>query len=140
MKMSFIKKIVLVAIGVIVLYSCGSDDSDDMVIIENEMMETVYDISGNFMADTHPTSGLAKVDSERTKLKLENFKTDKGPNLDMYLSTDSQSTEFVNLGDLKGVDGNYEYSIPANTDLSKFKYVVVWCVDFSVGFGYAELK
>lgn len=41
---------------------------------------------------------------------------------------------------LEGISGNYAYTIPANTDLSKYKYVVMWYVDFSVSFGHAELK
>ena len=58
----------------------------------------------------------------------------------MYLSTEVSSTEFVNLGDLKGVEGNFTYKIPDDTDLGKYKFLVVWCVDFSVSFGQAELK
>ena len=71
---------------------------------------------------------------------MSNFKTDNGPKLLLYLSSDVNATEFVNLGDLIGVEGNFTYEIPANTDLKKFKYVNVWCVDFSVSFGHAELK
>ena len=58
----------------------------------------------------------------------------------MYLSTDVNSTEFVNLGDLKGISGDFTYNIPAYTDVAKYKIVNIWCVDFSVSFGTAELK
>lgn len=65
---------------------------------------------------------------------------DDGPKLLLYLSTEVDSKDFVNLVDLKGIEGNFKYNIPDNTDLKKYKYVVVWCVDFSVSFGHAELK
>jgi hypothetical protein len=58
----------------------------------------------------------------------------------VYLSTDVNSTEFVNLGDLKGISGDFTYTIPENIDLAKYKIVNIWCVDFSVSFGIAELK
>ena len=58
----------------------------------------------------------------------------------VYLSTDVNSTEFVNLGDLKGISGDFTYNIPAYTDVAKYKIVNIWCVDFSVSFGTAELK
>ena len=73
-------------------------------------------------------------------MSFTNFKTDNGPKLLVYLSNDVNSTEYVNLGDLKGISGDFTYSIPANTDLAKFKIVNIWCVDFSVSFGTAILK
>ena len=74
------------------------------------------------------------------KLTFTNFKTDSGPKLLVYLSTDNDATAYVNLGDLKGVEGDFTYTIPAGTDLSKYKIVNIWCVDFLVSFGVAELK
>ena len=89
----------------------------------------------------HPTSGLATVNLDKTKLNFSAFKTDAAPNLDIYLvsNLNNISADFKNLGDIKGVNGNYSYDIPANTNLTTYKYVVVWCVDFKVNFGYALL-
>jgi hypothetical protein len=50
------------------------------------------------------------------------------------------TADFIDLGDIKGLDGNYTYDLPGNKDYTAYKYVVVWCVDFSVNFGYAELE
>jgi len=38
------------------------------------------------------------------------------------------------------MDGDFTYNIPNNTNLEKYKIVDIWCVDFSVSFGHAELK
>jgi len=124
--------------------SCsGNDDTmfeSSLEIEEEIVVETPMAVMGDFISGAHPTSGKASVNDKNTELLLSNFKTDNGPKLLLYLSSDVNATEFVNLGDLIGVEGNFTYEIPANTDLKKFKYVNVWCVDFSVSFGHAELK
>lgn len=119
--------------------SCTSGD-DDMTIAMKEQEENTEAVKGSFVSDAHPTSGECTVSDDQSTLALTNFKTDDGPKLLLYLSTEVDSKDFVDLGDLKGIEGNFNYDIPDNTDLNKYKYVVVWCVDFSVSFGHAELK
>lgn len=135
------KKCIVVFLLSFGLYSCNSGD-DEMALAMNQLdlNENADAIKGNFVSDAHPTSGEAIVSDDKSILSLSNFKTDDGPKLLLYLSTEVSSTEFVNLGDLKGVEGNFTYTIPDDTDLEKYKFVVVWCVDFSVSFGHAELK
>ncbi|WP_113636744.1 DM13 domain-containing protein [Nubsella zeaxanthinifaciens] len=114
--------------------SCKKDDANDSTT-------TAYTYKGNFQASAHPTSGIALVSTDKTKLLLENFKSDSGPNLNIYLTTslNSVKADYIDLGDIKGLDGNYDYNIASSTDFTKYKYVVVWCVDFNVNFGYATL-
>ncbi|MDV7187835.1 DM13 domain-containing protein [Lutibacter sp. TH_r2] len=138
------KKYILAIVVIFVMVSCSSSDSDDSltmnqieVDLESELSEEVT-VMGDFVSDAHPTSGKTTVTN--STLNFQNFKTDDGPKLLVYLSTSVESTDFVNLGDLKGIEGNYTYNIPENTDLEKYKYVVIWCVDFLVSFGHAELK
>jgi hypothetical protein len=139
------KKIITFCCMAIFVASCSGNDDDTMFessmeIEEEIVVETPMAVMGDFISGAHPTSGKASVNDKNTELLLSNFKTDNGPKLLLYLSSDVNATEFVNLGDLIGVEGNFTYEIPANTDLKKFKYVNVWCVDFSVSFGHAELK
>ena len=127
-----------------VMVSCGSNDSDDSLMMDQIDMESGLSdevtVMGEFVSDAHPTSGKATVTDMNSTLNFENFKTDDGPKLLVYLSSTLESTDFVNLGDLKGIEGNYTYDIPEDTDLDKYKYVVIWCVDFLVSFGHAELN
>ena len=134
------RKIILVLIWFPFLIGC-SDSNDDMEIVSNgtELAMNSF-VMGNFVARAHPTSGKATVSTDKTKLLFSNFKTDDGPKLLVYLSTDASSSEYINLGDLKGIQGDFTYDIPTNTDLGKFNIVNIWCVDFSVSFGTAELK
>lgn len=122
-----------------VILACGSDDNDmgNETNLGGNFTEAA---KGVFVSDAHPTIGTASVNEAVTNLSLTNFKTDAGPKLLLYLSTEVDSQEYVDLGELKGLEGDFNYAIPAGTDIEKYKYVVVWCIDFSVSFGHAELK
>jgi len=107
--------------------------------------------SGDFISRSHPTRGQAIVltDGIQRFLRFEDFATDNGPDLDVYLSTaatDAPASQFdddgtfVNLGDLKGNIGSQNYEVPADVDLDVYSTVVIWCVRFSVVFGVASLS
>ncbi len=101
-------------------------------------------VQGEFIGRAHPTVGIAKVitDGDRRFLRLENFETDNGPDLNVYLATgppDGSPGDFVDLGDLKGNIGDQNYEIPADVDFERYTTVFIWCVRFSVAFGAAPL-
>ena len=133
----------IILLGFMTACNSGSEEMEAALFApENEMMEeqAVTVVNGEFSSDTHATSGTVTVSDDKMFLRLNNFKTDNGPKLNLYLSTEVNSQEYIDLGDLKGVEGDFDYDIPENTDLETYKYVVVWCVDFSVSFGHAELS
>jgi len=84
-------------------------------------------------------SRTIQLDDKSQILRLENFKSTNGPDLYVYLSTDKEATDIVNLGRLKANIGNQNYEIPQGTDLEKYNKVLIWCKSFSVLFGSAEL-
>ena len=99
---------------------------------------------GTFESDAHPTSGEAIVIGNGTGqrfLRFENFETDNGPDLNVYLvnSSTGDVSDFIDLGDLKGNIGDQNYEIPVGVDLEVYDEVVIWCVRFGVGFGDARL-
>ena len=47
--------------------------------------------------------------------------------------------EFVELGKLKGTEGDQNYEVPADLDLGKYRAVTIWCRRFSVNFATAPL-
>ncbi|SDK26109.1 Electron transfer DM13 [Catalinimonas alkaloidigena] len=90
----------------------------------------------------HQTSGKAEVygvGSQQQELRLVDFRTDAGPDLKVYLATDTKASAYVSLGDLKGTSGNFSYTLPASFDYETYPYVLIWCEDFSVLFGSGEL-
>ena len=123
----------------------------------NETMTTTMNISqnreenknlivGDFMGvndGIHDAEGKAKIltisDGSQI-LRLEDFRSTNGPDVHLYLSTDKQASDFIDLGRLKANNGNQNYQIPINTDFSKYKYVLIWCQPFSVLFGSAQLS
>ena len=104
--------------------------------------KSISEISGTFVNGAHDVSGIAKIlDTEQGKiLRFENFKTINGPDLFIYLATDTTAKEYVNIGAIKGTEGNINYTLPADIDLKKYNHVLVWCRAFSVLFGEALLK
>jgi hypothetical protein len=134
------KKIIVILIFATIFMNCSSDNTMEVFLNQDENINQSVYVMGNFIDGSHPTSGKAAVNLEKTLLRFTNFKTDNGPKLLVYLATDANATEFVNLGDLKGISGDFTYSIPVNTDLTKYNIVNIWCVDFSVSFGTATLK
>lgn len=111
----------------------------------------VTQFEGSFGARSHPGEGIAKVLNDGTEqrfLRFEEFATDNGPDLNVYLTTADADADagdfgadgqFVDLGDLKGNVGEQNYEIPTDVDLEEFDTVVVWCVRFGVAFTAADL-
>jgi hypothetical protein len=104
--------------------------------------------SGTFKALTHTTEGTAKVIrlGKKTYLRFEDFKTENGPDVVVYLSTGevdgpnrALASDVVDLGSLKGNIGDQNYRVPEGTDLAKYKTAVVWCRRFTVAFAAAAL-
>jgi hypothetical protein len=102
--------------------------------------------SGQFVGvndGIHNAEGQANVlqlaDGQQI-LRLEDFKATNGPDLYVYLATDSTAQEYVSLGELKANIGNQNYEIPEGTDLTKYDTALVWCKQFSVLFGSAEIS
>ncbi|MBV9667367.1 MAG: DM13 domain-containing protein [Nitrososphaeraceae archaeon] len=56
-------------------------------------------------------------------------------------ATDKAASNFIDLGKLKANNGNQNYNIiPVGTDLAKHNMALIWCKDFSVLFGSAQLN
>jgi len=125
----------------------GADEEPAMQDTETDEVGTLT--TGEFIDRSHPSSGTALVlndGSEQRFLRFEDFETDNGPDLNVYLSTAPADAptgdfndDFIDLGDLKGNIGPQNYEIPPGVDLSKYTTVVIWCVRFGVAFGSADL-
>ena len=109
--------------------------------------------SGTLISHEHETSGTVRViqlpDGSR-QLAIENLETTNGPDVHVWLSAgpvvegfDGWFTAgghpYVDLGMIKGNQGNQLYDIPADVDLAAYPTVDLWCVQFAVSFGAAAL-
>ena len=109
--------------------------------------------TGTFHGKVHSTTGRATIyqgQDGKLVLRLTRFKTSNGPDVHVILiaGIDAEDdanflksgTERVELGSLKGNEGDQNYEIPAGTDLSKFRTVSIYCERFDANFGAAPLK
>ena len=107
--------------------------------------------SGAFVDGEHATSGTASIlqlpDGSRY-VRLENFSTSDGPDVQVWLTEKAAGGNdwgkyddgvHLALGELKATDGNQNYPIPADANLSAFTSVVIWCDRFNVAFGTAPV-
>ena len=109
--------------------------------------------TGTFHGKVHQTSGRATIFQEpdgKLVLRLTNFKTSNGPDVHVIFIAAKDAdddanflksnVERVELGKLKGNEGDQNYQIPAGTDLSKFQTVSIYCERFNANFGAAPLE
>ncbi|GAC1642025.1 MAG: hypothetical protein NVS9B14_23660 [Candidatus Acidiferrum sp.] len=108
--------------------------------------------TGTFHGKVHSTSGRATVyqgaDGKKI-LRLTHFKTSNGPDVHVILIAGkdakddanflSGNVERVELGKLKGNEGDQNYELPENIDLAKFQTVSIYCERFNANFGAAPL-
>jgi Cu/Zn superoxide dismutase len=99
-----------------------------------------------------PTTGSVEIvkQSDGSRIvRLQNLKTEAGPDLHVYLYSDTVpakttkklSAKFVDLGKLGApFKGNYQYKIPANAKLEDFKSLIIWCDLAKVTFAGAKLN
>jgi hypothetical protein len=110
--------------------------------------------AGSLISHEHTTSGTVRIIKQQDGVRvltLEDLDTSNGPDVHVWLSAahvvegtggwfTAGSADHYDLGVIKGNQGNQVYEIPADVDLSKYKSVDLWCVQFSVSFGAAELS
>jgi hypothetical protein len=106
---------------------------------------------GMFHAAAHETKGTATIielANGKKVLRLTGFETSNGPDVHVLLGKAADASDndtvknagYLDLGALKGNIGDQNYDIPADTMLSEYNSVTVWCNRFSVNFGTAPLK
>jgi hypothetical protein len=86
-------------------------------------------------------ASLIEVRPGSWTLRFDDFSVRNGPDLYVYLSPDptGYADGAIELGTLKATDGAFNTDIPAGTDVSTVRSVVIWCKQFSVEFAVAPL-
>ncbi len=123
------------------LFSCKKDTIETVITpVPTTGLTTIYQAA--FTSAVHPTSGtvkLAKDAAGKKFLVFDNFKTDAGPDLRVYLSEDLTAANFTELTN-KVTNGTYQLDVATTIDTDKKRKVLIWCKSFSVLFGSADLK
>ncbi len=77
---------------------------------------------------------------EEQLVYFKDYEGTAGPDLKVYLSTDLEASEFFDLGDAKGTEGNLIYGVPLSVDFSDYTYVLTWSESLGVVFDHAQIK
>ncbi len=115
------------------------------------MKEPAAVSTGRFHDGAHKTYGMAAIyqlSDGRRLLRLTDFATSNGPDVQVYLVAASDAMDnatvtnagFLHLGALKGNTSDQNYEVPADADLNKYRAVTIWCRRFGVNFGTAPLQ
>jgi len=113
--------------------------------------EALY--TGRLEGKVHPTSGRAtifKSSDGKQYLRLSDFTTSNGPDVHVLLvraedkalgqETVKGDLDGVELGLLKGNQGDQNYDLPATADLNQYQAVAIYCERFHAIFGVAKLE
>jgi len=109
--------------------------------------------TGTLEGKAHPTSGRATIyqySEGKSFLRLSDFTTSNGPDVHVVLLKAEEKAlggiaiagelDKVELGSLKGNQGDQNYDLPAATDLNKYQTVAIYCERFHVIFGSSQLE
>jgi hypothetical protein len=113
--------------------------------------EALY--TGRLEGKVHQTSGRATIYKSaegKQYLRLSDFTTSNGPDVHVLLVRAEDKAlgqeivkgdlDSVELGSLKGNQGDQNYDLPATADLNRYQAVAIYCERFHAIFGVAKLE
>jgi hypothetical protein len=140
----------------VALAACTAGD-EPKPLETNDVQEPAKDVdpssdaiatsTGVFASFAHGLSGEAVVytaTGNKRILRLQNFTMTQGPDVYVFLSTSNNysAANTIAVGKLKEgySNSNLTLSVGDTVDLNVHKFVLVYCVQYSSLFGYAEPK
>ncbi len=109
--------------------------------------------TGKLEGKIHQTSGRATIYKNKDGkeyLRLSDFTTSNGPDVHVVLVRSDDKAleqeivkgdlEHLELGTLKGNQGDQNYDLPATVDLNQYQAVAIYCERFHAIFGVARLE
>jgi hypothetical protein len=156
------KKMILSLIGIPVLVGAWWAFRPEKLFINQKVNEAAPFASGlepqpiftgKLEGKIHLTSGRAtiyKAPDGTRYLRLSDFTTSNGPDVHVVLvrAEDKQlqqemvngELDHVELGTLKGNQGDQNYDLPAGANLNQYRAVAIYCEKFHALFGVAKLE
>jgi len=151
-------KALLIVVVIVLVSAIGigwlffSNQSTGQPSMDEELSEDVTILSeGNLVRidNSHWGTGVVQIvqdDEGNYFVYFIDVEIASGPQLLVYLSdkptfsgTNDDPGNYIDLGELPAQTGTFAVSIPAGTDIAKYKSALIWCEPFSVVFTYATL-
>jgi len=146
MKKTFIVLLSIAFLG-IVLIGCKKNNVPSLAneTIVSDSTLYVGQLTGGELGDISRGDVSIEKSAGKKFLVFKNFTSSNGPAVYVYLSKTIGSNanppaEYIDLGLLKATNGSFNYEVTSNPDITTYKYALVWCRQFRIQFGYAELK
>jgi hypothetical protein len=136
-------KLITAFIAVLLFTACKKETNTTNTPSGDPVPSGTVLVQGNLSGSGgHNVSGIVKVysDNGNKTVRLENFSTTNGPDLKVYLSKDLNASAFINAGNLRSTSGNQNYNLNVMPDFSQYRYVLIWCQQFGVLFGSAQVQ
>ena len=136
-------KLTLLLQAALVLFFISCKKENTAATVNESLPIGTTVVTGSFISGVHTSSGTVKVAKDASGkyfLVFENFKTDNGPDLHIWLSPNNTANPYQEIGLLKAVSGNFSYELNAAINYTVNNRVLIWCKGFSVLFGYALLQ
>lgn len=133
----------LLLVASLIITSCKKENTTPAAVTEQLPVAVTVLATGSVTSSVHTSSGTVKIVKDAANkiyLVFENFKTDNGPDLRVWLSPNNSGTPYQELGLLKAASGNFFYELDASVNYTSNNRVLIWCKQFSVLFGYAVLQ
>ncbi|MEO5996204.1 MAG: DM13 domain-containing protein [Chitinophagaceae bacterium] len=135
-------------LGILVwgLISCSKNNQGSPIIPVTDNIDTskaAVKYRGAFTSapgETVNGMALILIQNGTYTVALENLDAGNGPDLHLYLSKQLQPGTFIDLGKLKSTKGNQVYALSTVPDFTQYKYALIFCQQYNVLFGSAELK
>lgn len=138
------KKIIIVlSLSCFLFSSCKKENSTPASANETLPASATMLATGSFISSAHTTAGTVKVVKDAANklyLVFENFRTDGGPYLRIWMSPNNNGNPYQELGLLKATGGNFYYELDTSFNYTTNNRVLIWCRQFSILFGYAVLQ
>lgn len=153
---------VLAAVGLPVLLTAWWAFRPEKLWINQKVNESAPFVSsgdpqplytGRLEGKAHQTSGRATIyqtPDGKQYLRLTNFVTSNGPDVHVLLGRSDDENlkqeivkgqlDGVELGSLKGNQGDQNYDLTGSLDLQQYNAVVIYCERFHAVFGLARLE
>jgi hypothetical protein len=138
---------------VLIFASCADEqdpapiDTEELVDpIENMEVTGAVLLRGNFTGYAHALAGKVSVVEEDQKriLRFEDFVMTAGPDVYVFVSKSNVYSTGNTMAIAKLTSGynksTVNFELNSAVDLEAYPYVLVYCVQFSSLFGFAELK
>ncbi len=139
--------------GMIFLMSCKKNvipsNGNDIIILPGDTTQPVILYSGVLIGGELGDQSRGDVTIEKAGPKkylvFKNFVSNNGPDVHVYFSKTigshaSPPTDYKDLGLLKFTSGTFNYELVTDPDVVNYKYVLIWCAQYRIQFGYTELK